>query len=211
MGCHFLLQGIFPTQGWNPYFLCLLHDRQILYPLSSWEAHLTILPLFFGSASFVWATLVVQFCLCNSSNRSGLVTSFSNLEGKDFIQQESRGCLHCSGLDPMHTQALTATPGGEDVSQPHGLRTEVPTKENWGVLSRNTWKWMPVRNKSREPLESISPFYRWKTWGLEMVKVLTQEMEQPSLRIWSQVYVQLDLCCFFFFLTLAKKGIYWFT
>ena len=31
MGSHFLLQGIFPTQGSNP---CLLHCRQILYHLS---------------------------------------------------------------------------------------------------------------------------------------------------------------------------------
>ena len=31
MGCHFLLQGIFPTQGSNP---ALLHCRQILYQLS---------------------------------------------------------------------------------------------------------------------------------------------------------------------------------
>ena len=31
VGCHFLLQGIFPTQGWNPG---LLHCRQILYHLS---------------------------------------------------------------------------------------------------------------------------------------------------------------------------------
>ena len=31
VGCHALLQGIFPTQGSN---LCLLHYRQILYPLS---------------------------------------------------------------------------------------------------------------------------------------------------------------------------------
>ena len=31
MGCHFLLQGIFPTQGSNPD---LLHCRQILYRLS---------------------------------------------------------------------------------------------------------------------------------------------------------------------------------
>ena len=30
-GCHFLLQGIFPTQGLNPG---LLYFRQILYPLS---------------------------------------------------------------------------------------------------------------------------------------------------------------------------------
>ena len=32
-GCHFLLQGIFPTQGSNPG---LLHCRQILYCLSHW-------------------------------------------------------------------------------------------------------------------------------------------------------------------------------
>ena len=32
--CHALLQGIFPTQGLNPHLLCLLHCRQILYPLS---------------------------------------------------------------------------------------------------------------------------------------------------------------------------------
>ena len=31
VGCHFLLQGVFPTQGWNPG---LLHCRQILYRLS---------------------------------------------------------------------------------------------------------------------------------------------------------------------------------
>ena len=34
VGCHFLLQGIFPTQGSNLYLLCLLHCRRILYPLS---------------------------------------------------------------------------------------------------------------------------------------------------------------------------------
>ena len=31
VGCHFLLQGLFPTQGSNPG---LLHCRQTLYPLS---------------------------------------------------------------------------------------------------------------------------------------------------------------------------------
>ena len=33
VGCHFLLQGIFPTQGSNP---ALPHFRQILYHLSHW-------------------------------------------------------------------------------------------------------------------------------------------------------------------------------
>ena len=31
VGCHALLQGIFPAQGWNPG---LLHCRRTLYPLS---------------------------------------------------------------------------------------------------------------------------------------------------------------------------------
>ena len=34
VGCHSLLWGTFPTQGSNPDLLCLLHCRQILYPLS---------------------------------------------------------------------------------------------------------------------------------------------------------------------------------
>ena len=36
VGCHFLLQGIFPTQGLNPD---LLHCRQILYQLTTREVH----------------------------------------------------------------------------------------------------------------------------------------------------------------------------
>ena len=38
MGCHFLLQGIFPTQESNWHLLRLLHCRRILYPLSHQEA-----------------------------------------------------------------------------------------------------------------------------------------------------------------------------
>ena len=36
VGCHFLLQGIFPTQGLN---LGLLHCKQILYHLSHQESY----------------------------------------------------------------------------------------------------------------------------------------------------------------------------
>ena len=34
VGCHLLLQGIFPTQGSNPRLLCPLHWWRILYLLS---------------------------------------------------------------------------------------------------------------------------------------------------------------------------------
>ena len=36
MGCHFLLQGIFPTQGLNLHLLCLLHWQADSLPLSHW-------------------------------------------------------------------------------------------------------------------------------------------------------------------------------
>ena len=42
MSCHFLLQGPFPTQGLNPRLLCLLHCRQILYPLRHLESRVKV-------------------------------------------------------------------------------------------------------------------------------------------------------------------------
>ena len=41
-GCHFLLEEIFPTQGWNPCLLCLLHCRRILNHWVTWEALLIL-------------------------------------------------------------------------------------------------------------------------------------------------------------------------
>ena len=38
VGCHALLQGIFPTERSNPCLLCLLHCRQILYCWTTREA-----------------------------------------------------------------------------------------------------------------------------------------------------------------------------
>ena len=39
VGCHFFLQGIFPTQGSNQCLLCFLHCRQILHLLSHQGSH----------------------------------------------------------------------------------------------------------------------------------------------------------------------------
>ena len=46
VGCHFLLQGIFPSQESSLYFLCLLHCKQILYLLSHGVSSLSIGSLF---------------------------------------------------------------------------------------------------------------------------------------------------------------------
>ena len=37
VGCHFLLQGIFPTQGWNPGLLWLLHQQADSLHCANWE------------------------------------------------------------------------------------------------------------------------------------------------------------------------------
>ena len=47
VGCHPLLQGIFPTQGSNPCLLCLLHCRQILYLLNHWRSPFVLQFFFF--------------------------------------------------------------------------------------------------------------------------------------------------------------------
>ena len=42
VGCHFLLQGILPTQGLNPHFLQLLHWQADSLPLHHMASHVTI-------------------------------------------------------------------------------------------------------------------------------------------------------------------------
>ena len=49
-GCHFLFQGIFPTQESN---LCLLHYRWILYQCATWES-LTLAA--HSDRNLVWST-----------------------------------------------------------------------------------------------------------------------------------------------------------
>jgi len=44
VGCHFLLQEIFPTQGLNLNLPHLLHCKKIHYQQATWEAHLQSTP-----------------------------------------------------------------------------------------------------------------------------------------------------------------------
>ena len=75
VGCHFLLQEIFPTQGLNPG---LPHCRQMLYHLShqgSYQAFpITVVPLIISRSniSSVQFSSVAQSCptLCNPMNCS---------------------------------------------------------------------------------------------------------------------------------------------
>ena len=53
VGCHALLQGIFPTQGSNPRLLCLLHWQAGLYHKSHLGSHSTLLLLLLSHFSRV--------------------------------------------------------------------------------------------------------------------------------------------------------------
>ena len=66
MDCHFLLQGIFPTQGSNP---CLLHCRRILYRL----CHLG------GPFSYWISVLYVQVVISGATFKKNCEIVFSNI------------------------------------------------------------------------------------------------------------------------------------
>ena len=77
MGCHFLLQGIFPTQGLNLHRLSLLHWQAGSLPLSqlgSPDTLVTLLQKFKSilSLSFSQFSSVAQSCLtlCDPVNLS---------------------------------------------------------------------------------------------------------------------------------------------
>ena len=98
-GCHFLLQGIFPTRDSNPSFL---NCRQILYRLSYEgslvDAYLTILYIFKDSCTSIHAAAAsLQSCPTLCDPIDGSQPGFPSL---GFSRQE-----HWSGLpfpSPMH-------------------------------------------------------------------------------------------------------------
>ena len=79
MGCHFLLQGIFLTQGLNSGFP---HCRQTLYPLSHQK--------------IPWATVML------SQFTWRLKKKIAALGGKKFFQEKGRPVLRGNGRNRMH-------------------------------------------------------------------------------------------------------------
>ena len=68
VGCHFLLQGIFPTEGLNPHLLCLPHlqaDSLPLHHLGSPIYLFIYLFIFFANVThwwtFIWDTNIFAF------------------------------------------------------------------------------------------------------------------------------------------------------
>ena len=79
VGSRFLLQGIFPTQGWNPG---LLHCRRILYQMSHLGSPLvlrvTSFPLRFLDAHFIHKYISFQLYFSKRENMSSLFMTEEN-------------------------------------------------------------------------------------------------------------------------------------
>ena len=65
LGCHFLLQGIFPTQGWNPH---VLHWQADSLPLSQQES------LFKGRAQVFTYTVPTAIVMYFENHSEKLLT-----------------------------------------------------------------------------------------------------------------------------------------
>ena len=145
VGCHFLLQGIFPTQGLNP---SLLHCRQNLYQLSHQGSPIKFLFLFISCMYFlmcrfyIWQAFPVRF----DHQSSGLTFySSNNPIGKEHLfsdwSRRNPGIKisvhtwawtnYCGQVDPL---------GGESRKEFSGSSRRVERggypKENWNLATR---------------------------------------------------------------------------
>ena len=75
VGCHFLLQWIFPVQRLNPHLLCLLHWQACSLPLS----HLLMLDITAFKAQAVGLSYFHAFCLPKRCNQPWFIFQFSQL------------------------------------------------------------------------------------------------------------------------------------
>ena len=89
MGCHSLLQGIFPTQGLNPD---LLHCRQILYQLShQGSPDLTVLyPIYLVDVCLTCRIL----CPALRAPRTDVFISFFCMSDKGQVVRAAQSLLH---------------------------------------------------------------------------------------------------------------------
>ena len=100
VGCHALLQGIFPTQGSNPHLLPLLHCRQILYPLthqqSPWDLSKFSGYWFVGFQGGSSPQSLLLTCMCSYHPEGpGAVSGFSK------CQVFTVGSVSSQCLDPL--------------------------------------------------------------------------------------------------------------
>ena len=108
-GCHALLQGIFPTRKLNPHLTCLLHCRQVLYPLS----HLGSPNQVYWTSFNVFLTALSRCCehqLYSWALVPDLLRGWWNVQGSTAVFPGPRNDARLSCLWPLCWLPLL-TPG----------------------------------------------------------------------------------------------------
>ena len=113
MGCHFLLQGIFPIQESNLSFLHLLRCRQIRYHSATWEAkeRRKSPSLWLFTNSYHSIVCRGREADCPSQSRAGSSRVYKKFSFTCYIKGDPR--LHWgneSGSNEINSQAGTQAP-----------------------------------------------------------------------------------------------------
>ena len=110
MGCHFLLQEIFPTRGLNLHPLRLLHHRWILYQLSHqgllWSSFSEWFFFDFLKSACCWTVIDGHFC-CLFLRANTLKTHFNKAIiiislGTKFFSSQDHVCREEGGKDVLY-------------------------------------------------------------------------------------------------------------
>ena len=133
MGCHSLLQGIFPTQGWNPG---LLHCRWILYRLSH-------------QGSPQWGKPLPQSWVDRSTGGEG--GDLEEADSGDWTRGPATGTVFYGPspnlVDTSDSIQLKRQEGTEiDGNLPKAtIATELSLIKGWGVGGLSDWGWGHVK------------------------------------------------------------------
>ena len=207
VGCHFLFQGIFSTQGLNPGLLCLLHWQAGSLPLAAtWEAH-TKYVINWVTRKITWGLLeIMEEAVSGSSycplgwwpkgQRLGLLNQISTrgLPVAESLLSEVKGLLV---LVPS-VMALGARPlsggwfkgarvsVGLDFVAAVGRQSCMEMKKQcWGAVPE--WeadgkKQVPSSSSLARALSSI-PFWQTLSCGLQCLK---PSVTRPRGWVWGQ-------------------------
>ena len=94
VGCHALLHGIFPTQGWNQDLCVSCTGRKILYYCAAWEAETTPGPLKSQLLMDPKATFSMEYNLIRGLHRTMFTMSCPHSQGKGY----AGGAHHSVGI-----------------------------------------------------------------------------------------------------------------
>ena len=94
MGCHFLLQGIFPTQGWNLHLLRLLHWQVDYLHCTTWEVWETWVQSFGQEDSLLKEIEPTPIFLPGKSHGQRSLVSYSPWGSKELDMTEQLNNLY---------------------------------------------------------------------------------------------------------------------